>query len=135
MNRNNFIEQTANAARRAYQFSVKSRKQDIDVLEYDIDAEALKREDVFEFGTRFALEGVDFEQIDGILSGMISREKDEYAKRLKIIQKEAVKCIQAGDCLFILLNNLFSYLNDDEKNEARALLETDGAFKEYFDFY
>ena len=135
MNRNNFIEQTANAARRAYQFSVKSRKEGLAGLEDDIDTEALKRGDVFEFGMRFALEGAGFEQVDGILSGMIGREKNEYAMRLKTIQKEAVICIQRGDYLFILLNIIFSFLNDDEKKEARVLLEKDSVFKEYFNFY
>jgi len=134
MDRKEFIKQTANVAKRAYDFSIKSRKQGLPELEDDIDADALKRGDIFECGMRFAIEGASIEKVDEILTGMISREKDEYTKRLKSIQKEAVKCIQESFNSFILLNVLFSFINDDEKKEARGLL-ADGAFKEYFDSY
>ena len=129
-----FIKQTANVVRRAYDFSIKKRKQGIAELEDDLDTDALKRGDVFELGIRFMLEGAGLECIEGILSGIISREKDEYTRRLKTIQKAAVTCIQENTNSFILLNILFSYIDTDEKKEARGFL-TDGAFKEYFDLF
>ena len=134
MNRKEFIEQAAKAARRAYQFSQKRRMQGLDGLGDDIDADALKRGCIFEFGIRIAFEGADSEHIDGILTGMISREKDETARRLKTIQKEAVICIQKSFNSFEMFNVLFSYVNDDEKKEIKGLLEED-AFKNYFNFY
>ena len=134
MDRKDFIQQTANAVRRAYDFSVKNRKHGIAELENDLNTDALKQGDIFELGIRFALEGADFEHIDGILSGMINREKDEYTRRLKTIQKEAVTCIQGSANSFILLNILLSYIDTDEKKEARVFL-ADGAFKEYFDLF
>ena len=132
MDRKKFIEQTANVVRKAYQFSIKSRKQDIDDLRDD--AAALIRNDVFELGMRLTLESGDFEFIDGILTGMISREKDETAKRLKTIQKEAVLSIQKSFNSFELLNTLFSYIDDNEKEEIRKLL-TEDEFKNYFELY
>ena len=134
MNRKNFIEQAAYTARRAYQFSMKSRKRDIDELWDDIDADAIKRNDIFEIGMRLALESADSEDIDGILTGMISREQDDMAKRLKIIQKEAVMCIHKKFNSFELLNILFSYIDNDEKKAVRGLL-TEDAFKNYFELY
>jgi len=134
MDKKKFIDEAARIVRRAYQFSIKSRKQSFDALADDIDADALKRGDVFELGIRMALEGSGSDHIDGILKSMINREKDEEARRLKTIQKEAADCIQKSFNSFDLLNALFSYLDDDEKKEARKLL-TEDAFKEYFSFY
>ena len=134
MDRKEFIKQTANVVRRAHDFSIKNRKHGIAGLEDELDTDALKRGDVFEYGIRFAIEGADLECVERILSGMISRENDEYTRRLKTIQKVAVTCIQGSANSFILLNILFSYIDDDEKKEVRSFL-ADGAFKEYFDLF
>jgi len=134
MDRKYFIDQSAQAIKRAYQFLMKSRKQNIVELGDDIDAFAIKRNDVFEFGIRLAVDGVDSEQINIILDNIIAREKDSLSRRLKTIQKEAVKHIQDGSNSLILLNILFSYLSDDEKNDVKGLL-ADDAFKTYFELY
>jgi len=60
MDRKNFIERTA------YQFNMKRRKQDIVELGDDIDEDALKQKDVFEFGIRLAVDGIDWENIKKI---------------------------------------------------------------------
>ena len=134
MDRKDFIQQTANAARRAYDFSISSRKQGLMEIEDKIDADALKCGDIFELGIRFTLDGENIEKVDEILTNMISREKDENTRRFKTIQKEAVRCIQGRFNSFTLLNILFSFISDDEKNVARELL-ADNVFKEYFDSY
>jgi len=134
MERKEFAKQAANIVQRAYDFTIKGRKQGIVELGDDIDADALKRLDVFEFGMRLAVDGADFEYIDNTLSGMINMEQDDAARRLKIIQKEAVMCIQKGFNSWVMLNIIFSIFKDKEHQDVRMFLKN-SVIVDYFSKY
>jgi phosphoribosylformimino-5-aminoimidazole carboxamide ribonucleotide (ProFAR) isomerase len=65
-------------------------------LEDGLDQEMADMRDIFEYGMRFAVDGIDWIMIDKILSNIIKQEKDEQMQLLKTIQKAAVFTIQVG---------------------------------------
>jgi len=121
-------------AQRAYEFNIKGRKQGFAGLADDIDAERIKNHDIFETGIKLISEGVDCENINKILTNKISMEHDASLKQLKIIQKEAVLCIQKKYNSWLLLNVLFSYTGENEKEETKKMLKNK-IFTEYFSMY
>ena len=129
-----FIKQAAHTIQRAYKFSGKGRRQGLPELSQDIDEEGLKRRDIFEFGIRLVSDGVDSEYIGKVLSNMINYEQDETAKRLQTIQKEAVLHIHKGINSWMLLNTLFSFLNDAEQKEVKSIIK-DESFKDFLRMY
>ena len=96
----------------------KSRREGLLSLEEDIEKNQAKinERDVFFYGLRFTIDGMDKEVIEKLLLNLINQEKDEYLHLLKTIQKEAVLSIQCGDNPRITLALLNSYtdipLND-----------------------
>ena len=96
--------------KRAIAFAEKARREGLLALEDELDSEKTGNRDIFEYGMRFAIDGTDEDLIDRILSNIISQEKDEYSKTLKIIQKEAVLGIQSGcnSRVFLALMNSFT---------------------------
>jgi flagellar motor component MotA len=126
--------QAADIVKRAYEFNIKGRKQGLVELEADIDEKGLKHRDIFEYGIRLAAEGLDYDCINIILSNMINTGQDEPARKLKIIQKEAVLCIHKGLNSILLLCILFSFFNDDECRLVRGLLKNE-SFAELLEMY
>jgi len=120
-----FIERLAHIVQRAYQFSQKARRKGLLAMEDEIDAEKVKQRDIFEYGIRFAIDGTDAEIINEILSDLIDLERDEKARKLKIIQKEAVLGIQRGDYFSVSLHSFMSYIDNSEfESLQKALLNT-----------
>jgi flagellar motor component MotA len=96
---------------RALALSEKARREGLLSLEEDADQEKRDSRDVFEYGLRFVIDGVDGTFIEKILSNIVRQEKDEDARILKTMQKEAVLAIYEGlnpRLLYALLN---SYTN------------------------
>ena len=124
----------AQIAQRAYEFNIKGRKQGFAELADGIDAEKLKNHDIFEIGIKLISEGIGNENINKILTNKISVEQDASLKQLKNIQKEAVLCIQKKYNSWLLINMLFSYINEKEKEEAKKQLKNK-VFTEYFSVY
>ena len=131
MDKKKFIEQTAALAKNACELNIKRRREGLAEIGDDIDAGALKQNDIFAFGLRLAVDGIDSDNIEKTLNNMIDREQDENFKRLKIIQKEAVKGITEGLNSLTLCNILFSFLDKDEMKTLQGLL-SGAEFKEYF---
>ena len=79
-------------------------------------------------------DGIGCENIDKILSGKVNLENDESLRQLKIIQKEAVLCIQKKYNSWNLFNVIFSYINRKETEKVQKHLK-DKIFTEYFRLY
>ena len=86
-------------------------------LEEEVDSDKYNRRDIFEYGSRFIVDGIDAETIRDILSNIVKQEEDKYARLLMEIKKEAVLSIQAGDNPRIIMSRLNSFtdiaLTDD----------------------
>jgi len=109
MNRDEFIKTYHDFIDTAMGATLKARREGLLAIESDLDQKKVDERDVFNYGMRFVLDGVIPEIIDKILSNIIEQEKDEYSRRLKKIQKEAVLNIQQGTNPKILHCVLNSY--------------------------
>jgi flagellar motor component MotA len=125
MTQNEFLKEYYAVAGRALAFSEKARREGILALEEDLDHGKIDNRDIFEYGIRFVLDGIECVFIDKILSNLVKQEENENMHILKTIQKEAVLMIQAGlnpKLLYALLN---SYTNlaliEDELNDKYGL--------------
>ena len=109
--------------------SVKARDEGLLALEEELEQIKPSKLDLVKIGMRLVVDGTDAEIIDKILSNIINQEKDEYAKILQQIQKEAVLSIQAGDNTRISAILMNSYtdipLDDPEYKEI-----VDGVYAE-----
>ena len=120
MEQKDFIEKTACLIQKAYEINLKKRKNGGDELSACIDAESLKRRDVFQSGLRLLTVCTDIDYINKILSNMIAMEQNETARRFKTIQKEAVLGIHEEINSLLLVSVLFSFINDDEKQDIES---------------
>jgi flagellar motor component MotA len=108
MTHDEFITQYDVIARHALAFSEKSRREGILALEEILDQKKIDDRDIFEYGIRFVVDGIDSEIIEKILANIIRQEKDKNMSILKNIQKEAVLGIQKAlnpRILYALLNS------------------------------
>ena len=119
MNQTEFVEQYQNIVKKALECSNKARREGLLSLEDSLlDYEKADARDIFEYGLRFVVDGVDSEIINGILSNIIRHEKDEYMRILKNIQQEAVLSIQAGEnprLMFAKLNSFTDISLSEDK--------------------
>jgi flagellar motor component MotA len=96
MTRDEFVSKYTEIAKRALEYSKKSREEGLLSFEGDLDQAKIKARDIFDYGLSFVVDGVDWALIDEILTNIIKQEKDEDMAILKNIQKDAVWMIQAG---------------------------------------
>jgi flagellar motor component MotA len=96
MTRDEFVDKYTEIAKRALKYSEKARREGLLSLEDDLDQAKINARDIFEYGMRLVIDGVDYELIEEILANIIKQEKDEDIIILKTIQKDAVLTIQAG---------------------------------------
>jgi flagellar motor component MotA len=96
MTRDEFVSKYTEIAKRAMEYSKKSREEGLLSFEDDLDQAKINARDIFDYGLSFVVDGVDWELIDEILTNIIKQEKDEDMTILKNIQKDAVWMIQAG---------------------------------------
>jgi flagellar motor component MotA len=94
MTRDEFVSKYTDIAKRALEYSEKARKKGLLSLEDDLDQAKINARDIFEYGMRFVIDGVDWALIDEILTNIIKQEKDEDMLILKNTQKDAVFMIQ-----------------------------------------
>ena len=120
MNRDEFVSKYKEIVVRALKFSEKARREGLLALENETDQEKINDRDIFEYGIRFVIDGTDQGLIDKILSNLVNQEKEQNARILKTIQKEAVLSIQSGmnpRLLYVLLNSYTDISSrEDEKN-------------------
>jgi len=126
-----FVKQAAYIVCRACDFSEKARREGLPALEESIDAQKADIQDVFEYGIRLAVDGADELRINEALSGLIDGERDEDARRLKTMQKEAVLSIHAGENTIIVEFSMVSRISDRELKAMQKLLP-DAEMPEYF---
>jgi len=125
------MEELINIFKTANAYSEKSRREGFLSLEENL--ENLENLDenilsVFKHGLKLALDGVDSQIIDKILSNIIEREKNKKALRIKKIQKEAVLGIHAGCNTRILTMKLLSFLNKNESKVIESEILNDDLF-------
>jgi len=118
MTRNEFVETYFKTAKRILMCAEKARREGLFSLEKELSSEKADERDIFEYGLRFAIDGVDPEIIGKILSNIIAQEKDEYARLLKTIQMEGVLRIQEGVNMRLLHCLLNSYTDLSLKEDA-----------------
>jgi hypothetical protein len=108
MTRDEFVEQYNAFVNRALGFAEKARREGLLMLDGGLDKEKVYERGIFEYGLKFVVDGTDAGIIEKILGNIIAQEKDEYARCLKTIQKEAVMMIQQGynpQTLYFILNS------------------------------
>jgi hypothetical protein len=125
-----FLEQLKYTIKKAYYVSLKSRSEGLLKLEDDIGYED-GREDIFNYGLQFAIDGTDSKYIDKVLSNLIEYETDLKMKLLKIIQKEAVLSIQKGDNIRLLIMLIVSYVDDETLKWLKGAFEDDEGIKRF----
>jgi flagellar motor component MotA len=109
MTREDFIKEYDAIVGRILALSEKARREGLLALEEESDQEKINERDIFDYGIRFVIDGVDKETIEKILSNIINQEKDEYKRILKTIQKEAALMIQDGTNPRVMYAVLNSY--------------------------
>jgi flagellar motor component MotA len=109
MNYDEFVDSFYVVLERSIALSVKARHEGLLALEDIIDKEKANNRDIFEYGMRISIDGIDCEIIEEILSNIVCQEKDEYTRLLKTIQKKAVLMIQSGCNPYILAHVLNSF--------------------------
>jgi flagellar motor component MotA len=104
--------------------SEKARREGFLALEEKLDQEKIAERDIFYLGLCLAIDRVNIEIIEKILSNIVKQENDEYMLLFKNIQKEAVLSIQEGLNPRLLATLLLSYITSEETNEPeRKVLE------------
>jgi hypothetical protein len=128
MNRNEFVEQYTTFVKRSLELAAKARRESFLGLSGDIDQKKVNERDIFEYGLKFVLDGIDSEIIKKMLDNIITQEKDEYTRLYKTIQREAVLGIQQGynsKILLSILNSLTDIPLADDK--AYAVISSDSS--------
>jgi flagellar motor component MotA len=127
---NGFLEQLKYTIKKAYYVLLKSRSEGLLKLEDDIGYED-GREDIFNYGLQFAIDGSESKYIDKVLSNLIEHETDPKMKLLKTIQKEAVLSIQEGNNTRDMIILLISYVDDEMLKWLEGAFESDEDIREY----
>jgi hypothetical protein len=94
MARDEFIEHYTIFSQHAIRIAIKARSKGLLFLENCLNHEKVNNRDIFEYGLRSVIDGIDKDDIHDLLSNIIDQEKDEYARRFKLLQKEAVLRIE-----------------------------------------
>jgi len=122
MNRKEFVEKYAEIVGLAAQFAEIARREGMLSLEDKLeDMPAEDDRDIFKYGIRFAVDGTDASLIDKLLTNLVNQEKDQDARVLKTLQKEAVIMIQRGYNVNLMMAMLNSY-TDISLAENEAIL-------------
>jgi flagellar motor component MotA len=111
MNRDEFLGKYHDISRRALAFAETARRKGLLAMEDDLDQIRINDRDIFEYGIRFVVDGIDEEIIKKILTNLIKQEKDENIYLLKKMQREAVLAIAKGVNPVLLHAILNSYVD------------------------
>ena len=117
-----FVKRLARIVRRACEFSDKARGEGLAALKEILDLSRTERRDIFEYGSQLIAETADSlsgAAVNRLLSNLIAYEPDDETRRLKMIQKEAVLGIQAGENTRMLLHTLLSHIDNSELDALR----------------
>ncbi|GBU27822.1 hypothetical protein R84B8_01363 [Treponema sp. R8-4-B8] len=109
MKREEFSTKYCETVNRAIELSKKFKNHGVWALRCDLNDKMVNNRDIFEYGLQLVIDNNESEFIDKVLSNIIEQEKDEYARTLKRIQKEAVLMIQKGTKLRLIRTMLNSF--------------------------
>jgi flagellar motor component MotA len=109
----NFIKEYNTLIERTYLFYKKAYREGLLSLEDMIDEEKYLKRDIFEYGMRLVIDGIDTSIINQILTNIVELEIEKDKKTLKTMQKEVVLAFKNGwyNRLVLLLIN--SHVNID----------------------
>ncbi|WP_461255438.1 hypothetical protein [Treponema sp. R80B11-R83G3] len=96
MKREEFSKKYCETVNRTIELSKQFKEEGFWRFGYNLNNEMVNNRDIFEYGLRLLADDYEREFIDKVLSNIIEQEKDEYARMLKKIQKEAVLMVQEG---------------------------------------
>jgi len=125
-----FLEQLKYTIKKAYYLSLKLMTSGFSELEDDIGYED-GREDIFNYGLQFVIDGADPAYINKVLSNLIEHETDPKMKLLKTIQKEAVLGIIDDLNTMYLIKLLISYVDDKTLKWLKEAFEGDEDIRDY----
>jgi flagellar motor component MotA len=128
MTRDEFIAEYYKVSERAIFLSKKARREGLLAMENEIDSEKENQRDIFEYGLRFVVDGIDYTIIKELLENVIKQEEDKYTCLLMVIKKEAVLSIQQGDNNRIIafkLNSLTNLNLSDDPIMRKIMYEDD----------
>jgi flagellar motor switch protein FliG len=111
MKQEDFTKEYFEIVERALALGEKARREGLLALESEINYEKYYQRDVFELGLLLAVDGIDPEIINKILTNIVNQETDQDKNTLETIKKEAVLAIQAGyhpRIMSLLLNSYVS---------------------------
>ena len=111
MNNTEFNAKYNNIAEKAFFFSETARREGLLSLWEFIEEKKCLQRDVFEYGMKLILEGIESRIVDKVLTNIINLETDSDEKLLKNIQKEAVLSIENEDSPLILMELLSSFVD------------------------
>jgi flagellar motor component MotA len=123
MDKNEFVKEYRALVARSLSLVEKATNEGLLSLEEMIDEEKFIQRDIFEYGLRLVVDGLDYEIIERILTNIVGLEPDKDKKLLKTIQKEAVLGICAGTNQRTLLMTLNSFVNIDVEDTMRKYYE------------
>jgi len=121
MTRDEFVQEYSDIVKCALAFSEKARRDGLLSLDDKLDQEKINDRDIFQYGLRFVVDGVDRVIVEKILSNLAGQEKDEYTRMIKNIQKEAVLMIQEGLNTRLVYAVLNSYSDITLKEDKERL--------------
>jgi tetratricopeptide (TPR) repeat protein len=104
---------------RALALGLKARHEGLLALCDDLDHEKEAKRDIFEWGLRFAMDGVDRIVIDKILANLINQETDKDKITMGKIKKDAILAIQAGWPHYLIALLMNSHVNIDVEKTLR----------------
>jgi flagellar motor component MotA len=98
--------------KRAMFLSEESRREGLLALDKHLDFDGITEKDVFEYGLPLAIDDWPIEEINKILSLLISHETNPARKNFALAKKDAIGMINAGYNPQVLLMTLCAYFDD-----------------------
>jgi hypothetical protein len=93
-------------------------------IEQHLDYDSLAAKDIFEYGISMIVVGINYKDIDKVLTMLISHETDPVRKKLALIKKKAVEILYESYNPRIAKKTLLAYFDDEIADEF--LSELDG---------
>jgi len=98
--------------KRAVEVSEMARRQGFLEIEKHLDKYGIAVRDIFEYGLPMVIDNWDYKDIDEELTLLIARETNPVRKNLAMAKKDAIRMIQEGYNLRILIMILAAYFDD-----------------------
>jgi len=131
MEHHEFMNQLVLIIKKTIEWYEKAKREGLLALQDELDNERVWLRDIFVYGMSLAIEGLDSDIINSILSNLIMHEKNEEIRILKTIQKEAVIFILTGESLESLHNIIISNVNNSELEVLKNIFSDTDLFNSF----